>query len=99
MGRIKLTIWLLLLGGLWLQPALARHQLESALPGHDHHHCLVCVLHLDGKQALPASAVPLTITAVNEFIPACRVCAADPVPYYAYAIRAPPAVSFFYLYV
>ncbi|CAJ1900993.1 hypothetical protein [Aeromonas jandaei] len=52
MGRIKLKIWILLLGWLLLHPLLARHQLDSALPGHDNHHCLVCALHLDGKQAI-----------------------------------------------
>ncbi|MCO4206281.1 hypothetical protein M0N37_19810, partial [Aeromonas taiwanensis] len=51
MGRTKLKIWLLLLGWLWLQPALAQHPLEADLPGHSHA-CILCALHLDGKLAL-----------------------------------------------
>ena len=48
MGRSTLTIWVLLLGWLWMQPVLAQHPLEAALPDHGHA-CTLCVLHLDGK--------------------------------------------------
>jgi len=48
MGRSKLKIGLLLLGWLWIQPALAQHPLEADLPDHNHS-CLLCALHLDGK--------------------------------------------------
>ncbi|EOD55680.1 hypothetical protein [Aeromonas molluscorum] len=54
MGRVTVRVWILLLGWLWLQPALAQHQLEAELPSHSHH-CLICALHLDGKLAIPAS--------------------------------------------
>ena len=99
MGRIKLNIWIVLLGWLWLQPALARHQLESALPAHDDHHCLVCALHLDGKQAITPSPYTFPAAATALPIAASMLRSADTATRYTYAIRAPPASSFFYPFV
>ena len=99
MGRIKLKIWILLLGWLWLQPALARHQLESALPDHDDHHCLVCALHLDGKQVI--TATPYCFPGSTSVLPVVATMqrSADTATLHSYAIRAPPASAFLYPFV
>ncbi|WP_421240388.1 hypothetical protein [Aeromonas enteropelogenes] len=95
MGRFKQIIWVLLLGWLWLQPALAQHPLDASLPEHDHH-CLICALHLDGNQAIPPSIQLLPPTATwwqpVDIIPAepPRLVA------HAYAIRAPPRTAFLF---
>ncbi|PJG58345.1 hypothetical protein [Aeromonas cavernicola] len=95
MGRIKFTIWIVLLGWLWLQPALAQHPLEAGVADHDHH-CLMCALHLDGNQALPPSvALPFVPAAVHQ---ACHVWpAAIPSQLIrTYPIRAPPTPAFMF---
>ncbi|MGL4251656.1 MAG: hypothetical protein ACRCR1_13685 [Aeromonas sp.] len=90
MGRIKLNIWILLLGWLWLQPALARHQLESAHPDHGDHSCLICALHLDGKQAITPTPYFLSAQAAVVPVVATMQDAADTAAPHSYAIRAPP---------
>ncbi|WP_429021596.1 hypothetical protein [Aeromonas allosaccharophila] len=99
MSRIKLKIWILLLGWLWLQPLLAQHQLESALPGHDDHHCQVCALHLDGKQVI--TATPYCFPGSTSALPAVVTMqrSADTATLHSYAIRAPPASAFLYPFV
>ncbi len=89
MGRTKLKIWLLLLGWLWSQPALAQHPLEADLPSHDHH-CLICALHLDGKLALTPTppALPSLFVAYLPVIPVFPVVVKTPSRHYS--IRAPP---------
>jgi hypothetical protein len=90
MGRFKLKIWLLLLGWLWLQPALAQHPLEASLPDHGHH-CLICALHLDGKLALtptPLAPAPQFST-FPPVIPGFPLLGNPASPHYS--IRAPPA--------
>ena len=68
MGRSKLKIGLLLLGWLWMQPALAQHPLEADLPDHSHA-CTLCALHLDGKLALtPTPLVPTQPSVIDLFI-------------------------------
>ncbi|MGE6209689.1 hypothetical protein [Aeromonas media] len=68
MGRTTLTIWILLLGWLWMQPALAQHPLEADLPEHNHA-CTLCALHLDGKLALtPTPLVPTQPSVIELFI-------------------------------
>jgi len=94
--RIKLNIWILLLGWLWLQPALARHQLESALPDHDAHPCLVCALHLDGKQAIiPTLCCFPTAAAVLPVVTSTPL-SADTATHHTYIIRAPPPSAYLY---
>ncbi|MGL6150465.1 MAG: hypothetical protein ACRC1N_04585 [Aeromonas sobria] len=99
MGRIKLKIWILLLGWLWLQPALARHQLESALPGHDDHHCLVCALHLDGKQVITVTPYCFPSATAVLHVVASMQLSANSAALHSYAIRAPPASAFLYPFV
>ncbi|WP_033137817.1 DUF2607 family protein [Aeromonas finlandensis] len=99
MGRIKLKIWIVLLGWLWLQPLLAQHQLESALPGHDDHHCLVCALHLDGKQALAPAPHCYADKTTDTPVVATMQRSADVTPPHNYAIRAPPLSAFLYPFV
>ena len=91
MGRFKLKIWLLLLGWLWLQPALAQHPLEADLPDHGHH-CLICALHLDGKLALtPTSPAPAPqFSTFPPVIPGFPLLGSPASPHYS--IRAPPAL-------
>ncbi|MCF3096226.1 hypothetical protein EHZ86_02560 [Aeromonas australiensis] len=99
MGRTKLNIWILLLSWLWLQPALARHQLESALPDHDGHQCLVCALHLDGKQVI--TATPYCFPSSTSVLPTVATMprSADTTTLHTYTIRAPPASAFLYPFV
>ena len=99
MGRIKLKIWILLLGWLLLQPLLARHQLDSALPGHDNHHCLVCALHLDGKQAITPTPYCYADKTADTPVVALMQQQADTIPPHSYAIRAPPLSAFIYPFV
>ncbi|MGS3182160.1 hypothetical protein ACB288_00175 [Aeromonas taiwanensis] len=89
MGRTKLKIWLLLLGWLWLQPALAQHPLEADLPGHSHA-CILCALHLDGKLALtPTLPAPLLQTTAGLLVDA-HLPAMATTPSTRCRIRAPP---------
>ncbi|WED77476.1 hypothetical protein [Aeromonas allosaccharophila] len=99
MGHIKLKIWILLLGWLLLQPALAWHQFESALPDHDDHHCLVCALHLDGKQAIPPTPYSFPSKTAALPIVASMQQSADTAAIHTYAIRAPPFSAFLYPFV
>ncbi|MFB2862388.1 hypothetical protein [Aeromonas sp. MdU4] len=99
MSRIKLKIWIVLLGWLWLQPLLAQHQLESALPGHDDHHCQVCALHLDGKQALSPAPYCYADKTVDTPLVATMQLSANSAALHSYAIRAPPSPAFLYPFV
>ncbi|WP_426009026.1 hypothetical protein [Aeromonas salmonicida] len=94
MGRSKLKIGLLLLGWLWIQPALAQHPLEADLPDHNHS-CLLCALHLDGKLALtPTPPVPQPLFVAGHLAPITF-----PTPQHRttghYRIRAPPPLIAF----
>ena len=96
MGRSTFTIWVLLLGWLWLQPALAQHPLEADLPDHSHA-CPACVLHLDGKLALTStpfvpSASPFIVLAVGLSLPTVpsRILGHS-------RIRAPPSLHCFFM--
>ncbi|MGY3904380.1 hypothetical protein ACW5XF_18210 [Aeromonas lusitana] len=94
MGRTKLKIWLLLLGWLWLQPALAQHPLEADLPGHSHH-CLICALHLDGKLALtPGALAPVQPFVAHQPI-ASEITRVSSLYSPHYSIRAPPLLQRF----
>lgn len=92
MGRTKLKIWLLLLGWLWLQPALAQHPLEADLPDHSHH-CLICALHLDGKLAL----TPNPLAPAHPFVAfqplSTEITRVSNLENPHYSIRAPPLLS------
>lgn len=94
MVRRHSLIWCLLLGWLWLQPALALHQIESLTPDHADH-CPLCAAHLDGKLLAPL-ALP-TLPVVHDYpIPAAPLTSlplADAPTHYA--IRAPPSLSVF----
>ncbi|MGY3867333.1 hypothetical protein [Aeromonas bivalvium] len=90
MGRVNTRVWILLLGWLWLQPALAQHPLEAELAGHNHH-CLVCALHLDGKLAIPPTPFLLAAPGIHaEAILSCRESAALAATL-TQPIRAPPS--------
>lgn len=91
MGRTKLKIWLLLLGWLWLQPALAQHPLKADLPDHSHH-CLICALHLDGKLALPPTSTPLAPSVTADQVLVTQVSCVWHLANAHYSIRAPPAI-------
>ncbi|HEH9406314.1 TPA: hypothetical protein SIA26_003873 [Aeromonas bestiarum] len=89
MGRFKLKIWLLLLGWLWLQPALAQHPLEADLPGHSHT-CVLCALHLDGKLALtPNLPIPVPHVVIGKLAD-IALPTTDSTPSGQCRIRAPP---------
>ncbi len=95
MGRSTLTIWVLLLGWLWMQPALAQHPLEADLPDHSHA-CTLCALHLDGKLALtPTPFVPTPSSAIALFVGA-PLPNVTPTTEGHSRIRAPPYLHCFF---
>ncbi|MFR9719341.1 hypothetical protein ACL00X_08305 [Aeromonas diversa] len=89
MFKMRALLWLWLSGWLWMQLALAVHQLDSLAPDHPHL-CQLCAVHLDGKwlpgtaaPALPSPpATPQATPCLHEFIPLSA-------PGH-YPIRAPP---------
>lgn len=96
MVRSKLKIGLLLLGWLWLQPALAQHPLEADLPGHSHH-CLICALHLDGKLALTPGALAPAQPFVAYQPLSTEITRVSRLYSPHYSIRAPPAIHRLFL--
>ncbi len=95
MGRSTLTIWVLLLGWLWMQPVLAQHPIEAALPDHGHA-CTLCVLHLDGKLALtPTPVLPPLSSGIDRYIGTPQPRAATGTTGHR-RIRAPPPLHCFF---
>ncbi|MDO2949716.1 hypothetical protein [Aeromonas simiae] len=90
MVTFRALLWIWLAGWLWMQPALALHQLESLTPDHSHL-CQVCAAHLDGK-SLPGPTPPLRGTPAPPPLPdsAAPEAGHADVPGH-YTIRAPPA--------
>ncbi|ALP40064.1 hypothetical protein [Aeromonas schubertii] len=89
MFKLRALLWIWLSGWLWMQPALAVHQLDSLAPDHPHL-CQLCAVHLDGKW-LPGAAVaaPLPQLPTSYALPD-RIASPTLAAPGAYSIRAPP---------